>query len=63
MIDINIKGVLWYCSSITNISKTRIGAFINLSSAAGVKVFSPEEQFTAVLNLQLVLSLKAYVTK
>jgi NADP-dependent 3-hydroxy acid dehydrogenase YdfG len=28
--------------------KTRIRAFINLSSAAGVK-----EQFTAVLNLQL----------
>jgi hypothetical protein len=42
--------------------KQESGHFINLSSAAGVKVFSPE-QFTAVLNLQLVLSLKAYVTK
>jgi NADP-dependent 3-hydroxy acid dehydrogenase YdfG len=61
MIDINIKGVLYGIAAVP-IFKTRIGHFINLSSAAGVKVFS-RRQFTAVLNLQLVLSLKAYVTK
>jgi NADP-dependent 3-hydroxy acid dehydrogenase YdfG len=61
MIDINIKGVLYGIAALPQ--KQESGHFINLSSAAGVKVFSPEEQFTAVLNLQLVLSLKAYVTK
>jgi hypothetical protein len=38
--------------------KQESGHFINLSSAAGVK-YCPEEQFTAVLNLQLVLSLNS----
>jgi NADP-dependent 3-hydroxy acid dehydrogenase YdfG len=64
MIDINIKGVLYgIAAALPIFKKQESGHFINLSSAAGVKVFSPEEQFTAVLNLQLVLSLKAYVTK
>jgi NADP-dependent 3-hydroxy acid dehydrogenase YdfG len=63
MIDVNIKGVLYGIAAVPIFQKQESGHFINLSSAAGVKVFSPEEQFTAVLNLQLVLSLKAYVTK
>jgi NADP-dependent 3-hydroxy acid dehydrogenase YdfG len=57
MIDINIKGVLYgIAAALPIFKKQESGHFINLSSAAGVKVFSPEEQFTAVLNLQLVLS-------
>jgi NADP-dependent 3-hydroxy acid dehydrogenase YdfG len=36
-IDVNIKGVLYGIAAAYNISKTRIGHFINLSSAAGVK--------------------------
>jgi NADP-dependent 3-hydroxy acid dehydrogenase YdfG len=61
MIDQHQRSFVMQHSPI--LKKQESGHFINLSSAAGVKVFSPEEQFTAVLNLQLVLSLKAYVTK
>jgi NADP-dependent 3-hydroxy acid dehydrogenase YdfG len=60
MIDVNIKGVLHGIAAALPIFQQESGHFINLSSAAG-KVFSPEEQFTAVLNCR-VLSLKAYVT-
>jgi NADP-dependent 3-hydroxy acid dehydrogenase YdfG len=62
MIDINIKGVLYGIAAATNISKQESGHFINLSSAAGVKYLARRNSL-AVLNLQLVLSLKAYVTK
>jgi NADP-dependent 3-hydroxy acid dehydrogenase YdfG len=41
--------------------KQESGHFINLSSAAGVKVFSPGGTVYSGTNLQL--SLKAYVTK
>lgn len=42
MIDINIKGVLYgIAAALPIFQKQEFGHFINLSSAAGVKVFSP----------------------
>jgi hypothetical protein len=42
MIDINIKGVLYgIASALPIFQKQESGHFINLSSVAGVKVFSP----------------------
>jgi NADP-dependent 3-hydroxy acid dehydrogenase YdfG len=42
MIDINIKGVLYgIAAALPIFKKQESGHFINLSSAAGVKVFSP----------------------
>jgi NADP-dependent 3-hydroxy acid dehydrogenase YdfG len=39
MIDINIKGVLYGIAAALIFKKQESGHFINLSSAAGVKVF------------------------
>jgi NADP-dependent 3-hydroxy acid dehydrogenase YdfG len=44
------QGVCMLQQHLPIFQKTESGHFINLSSAAGVKVFSPEEQFTVVLN-------------
>lgn len=42
MIDINVKGVLYgIASALPEFQKQESGHFINLSSVAGVKVFSP----------------------
>jgi NADP-dependent 3-hydroxy acid dehydrogenase YdfG len=61
MIDINIKGVLYGTAAYQYLKNKNQGILLIYHPQQG-KSICPEEQFTAVLNLQLVLSLKAYVT-
>jgi NADP-dependent 3-hydroxy acid dehydrogenase YdfG len=61
MIDINIKGVLYGTAAYQYLKNKNRGILLIYHPQQG-KSICPEEQFTAVLNLQLVLSLKAYVT-
>jgi NADP-dependent 3-hydroxy acid dehydrogenase YdfG len=63
MIDINIKGVYGIAAALPIFKKQESGHFINLSSAAGVKVFSPGGTVYSGTKFAVSAILKAYVTK